>query len=112
MTTTTPPYVRQLDNGYWVEQDVDGRYHLARCHWLVQQLTFCPEPDSIEDTYVIVECGARITEFRHDGASFTCEAGHRHTAYTQGGADEEYARELAERDGHYVAETLYGKVVL
>lgn len=89
--------VWRLPNGYWVELNAKGRWVLARCHWLVERPTFHPEPDSIEDTYRIEECGAPITEFRHEGSSFTCEAGHRHTAYTQGGAEEEYLRELAER---------------
>lgn len=89
---------RTLGNGIIMELSDDGRaYRRATCHWLVEVPSGNPEPDCYEDTIRIVECDAPLTWVSESGASFTCEAGHHHVAYTEGGADIEWAREMEER---------------
>jgi hypothetical protein len=94
---TNYPAPRQMSNGYWVAPDADGRLHLATCDWLVEVPSGNPEPDSIEDCWTIRPCGARITWFGHEGASFTCEAGHHHESYVATEGRYEAELDLVER---------------
>ena len=88
--------LKQMKNGYWIEV-VDGKGTLAVCHWLVRVASGNPEPDSIEDTYVDVECGARITWYGDEGSSFRCEAGHEHHSYVATEGRWEFEQEQRER---------------
>lgn len=62
------------------------------CHWLVKVPSRNPEPDSLSDCFVIVECGAAVT---YDHGGFTCESGHDHRTY--GGPDHTEYFDIDER---------------
>lgn len=82
MTTTHPnagPFAgsRFLASGLLVEVDAMTRKATpVVCDWLVEVASGNPEPDSIEDTVKIVECGAKVR--RHPGYpdATICDHGH------------------------------------
>lgn len=75
----TNPKLSQHDKE--LAADDMNTYHLGdrTCDWLVRVASGHPEPDSIEDTYRDIECGAHLM-FNGYG-SFKCEAGHEHISH-------------------------------
>ena len=95
MATTTST-VRTLAGGLLVEVDPKGKASPLLCTWLVRVASGNPEPDSIEDTYRDVDCGARLLDDGH--GSYHCEAGHSHVSFEDPRyADDEAAWALRER---------------
>jgi hypothetical protein len=92
-TQTTTTTYRRLRSGALVEVAPSGRATFLTCSWLVRVASGNPEPDSIEDTYLDVECGARV--YSLDGAAdlehTRCEWGHVRHAY---GSREQRAEEF------------------
>lgn len=70
---------------YFPVDEADG----ATCGWLVRVPNDNPEPDSPEDCYDIVECGAPLERNRF--WSWRCAAGHHHVAME----DPDYAADEA-----------------
>lgn len=86
--------LRRLASGHLVEIDEYGKASPVSCSWLVQVVSGNPEPDSIEDTYKIVECGARVFALTFDPeGGWGCESGHHHWPY---GSDQQQAEERIE----------------
>lgn len=88
---TRPIGIHALCNGRLVDVAEDGKAELLTCAWLIQVPSGNPEPDFIEDTYRIVECGAPLFAFGSGG--WRCDAGHHHHPY---GSDEQQAEERLE----------------
>lgn len=99
MTTTTvgpqATEVRALNSGTLVEVFPDGRAEVIHCSWLLRVPSGHPEPDSEDDRWRIVECGATY-RFIEGGERWECEAGHRF-GWTPTAAHEEWEREQSER---------------
>lgn len=72
---------------------------IGPCTWLVEVASGNPEPDSIEDTVMIIDCGAPRTAVHENGSDgWTCEGGHHHWEYgSPNQAAEEADEALAER---------------
>jgi len=73
--------------------------NIGPCTWLVEVASGNPEPDSIEDTVMIIDCGAPRTAIHENGSDgWACEAGHHHWEYgSPNQASEEADEALAER---------------
>lgn len=98
--------LRELRSGTVVYVDDAGLAHPFSCSWLVQVASGNPEPDSIEDTYLLVDCGAPVR--RHPdypdaelGQALTCDVGHDRLSMelAQAPRGPEWAREQLERAG-------------
>lgn len=69
--------VRTLNSGTSVfVHNVTGKVTFRTCYWLVRRPSGHPEPDSFADTFVDVECGARVANDRElcDGHQAQCDA--------------------------------------
>ena len=90
--------LRVLRNGRIIDVDDHGRATFETCIWLVQVPTALlypapsPEedpdglwepwyPDSADDLYTIIECGARCSSLDGTLDHTTCDAGHDRHAY-------------------------------
>lgn len=51
---------------------------METCEWLIRVANNNPEPDSIDDCYDIIPCGAKVT-IRANETGWDCEAGHEYT---------------------------------
>lgn len=80
-----PTTLRRLASGTLVEVDAAGRASFLGCAWSVQVPTaalYPPEdewyPESPEDLYTIVECGARVQALTDDPEGpWRCAGGHQ-----------------------------------
>lgn len=73
--------LRKLPAGSVVDVDFKGKATFLTCNWLIEVPNGNPEPDSIEDTYDIVECGARFRVHPNYpdvplGDALLCDNGH------------------------------------
>lgn len=100
MTTLAPEpqasEIRALNSGTLVEVDpATGTAEILRCDNLRRIPSGHPEPDSEEDCWTIVECGASY-RWIEGGERMECEAGHRF-GWTPTAAFEEWVAEDCER---------------
>lgn len=88
---------RTLASGTTVYFEDGHPLSTSPCAWAVQVPSGNPEPDFIEDTYVIEDCGAPAVYFEAGG--FRCEAGHSLGSLEEelGPFGNEWAREQEER---------------
>jgi hypothetical protein len=73
--------MRVLTNGRVVDVADDGRAPFFLCNWLVRVLSNNPEPDSIDDMYLYVDCGARVRSLDGSLDHLSCDAGHTRHSY-------------------------------
>lgn len=85
--------LRRLANDRIVWVDEQGKSTFQTCGWLIEVASGNPEPDSIEDTVEIVECGEPLFALSPDCGSWRCAGGHCHWEY---GSPEQIAQERAE----------------